>query len=315
MIKQFKLLMISIVLISSQVGSQNSESIPALLTEKPVDNYLLKLVTAISERAHISQNNVNNESSIKVLNSFIESLDSFKMYFLEDDITYFQRYRYKIDDTLKSGDLEPVFDMFSIYRLRVQQRLSYSINLVNSINSFEDDESYQIRAKKTKWSKTNDTLEIQWRKRTKNDLLSLVLAGQELETAKDTLKKRYQRFLDRVNEYKEEDVINIFLNSYMDILDPHSNYLTPSQAEEYEIQTSLSYEGIGARLQNNDDFIEIVNLIPGGPAEKNGLLKPLDKIIGVYDVNNLVIDVIGWDVNEVVKLIRGPKGSTVKLKI
>ena len=205
--------------------------------------------------------------------------------------------------------------MFSIYRLRVQQRLSYSINLINSINSFEDDESYQFRAKKKKWSKTNNALDIQWRKRTKNDLLSLVLAGQELETAKDTLKKRYQRFLDRVNDYKEEDVINIFLNSYMDILDPHSNYLTPSQAEEYEIQTSLSYEGIGARLQNNDDFIEIVNLIPGGPAEKNGLLKPLDKIIGIYDVNNVVIDVIGWDVNEVVKLIRGPKGSTVKLKI
>ena len=237
------------------------------------------------------------------------------MYFLEDDITYFQRYRYKIDDTLKSGDLDPVFDMFSIYRLRVQQRLSYSINLINSINSFEDDESYQFRAKKKKWSKTNNALDIQCRKRTKNDLLSLVLAGQELETAKDTLKKRYQRFLDRVNDYKEEDVINIFLNSYMDILDPHSNYLTPSQAEEYEIQTSLSYEGIGARLQNNDDFIEIVNLIPGGPAEKNGLLKPLDKIIGIYDVNNVVIDVIGWDVNEVVKLIRGPKGSTVKLKI
>ena len=274
-----------------------------------------RLVTAISERAHISQNNVNNESSIKILNSFIESLDSFKMYFLEDDITYFQRYRYKIDDTLKSGDLEPVFDMFSIYRLRVQQRLSYSINLVNSINSFEKDENYQFRAKKTKWSKSNNALEIQWRKKTKNDLLSLVLAGQELETAKDTLKKRYQRFLDRVNEYEEEDVINIFLNSYMDILDPHSNYLTPSQAEEYEIQTSLSYEGIGARLQNNDDFIEIVNLIPGGPAEQNGRLKPLDKIIGIYDVNNLVIDVIGWDVNEVVKLIRGPKGSSVKLKI
>ena len=315
MIKQFKFFLISIILISSQVGSQNSDGIPTLLTEKPVDNYLLKLVTAISERAHISQKNVNNESSIRILDSFIESLDSFKMYFLEDDITYFQRYRYKIDDTLKSGDLDPVFDMFSIYRLRVQQRLSYSINLINSINSFEDDESYQFRAKKKKWSKTNNALDIQWRKRTKNDLLSLVLAGQELETAKDTLKKRYQRFLDRVNDYKEEDVINIFLNSYMDILDPHSNYLTPSQAEEYEIQTSLSYEGIGARLQNNDDFIEIVNLIPGGPAEKNGLLKPLDKIIGIYDVNNVVIDVIGWDVNEVVKLIRGPKGSTVKLKI
>jgi carboxyl-terminal processing protease len=285
------------------------------LTEKPVDNYLLKLVTAISERAHISQKNVNNESSIKILNSFIKSLDSFKMYFTEDDITYFQRYRYKIDDTLKSGDLDPIFDMFSIYRLRVQQRLSYSINLVNSINSFDAEETYEFRTKKKAWSKTNKTLDNQWRKKTKNDLLSLVLAGQELESAKATLKKRYQRSLERVNDYEEEDVINIFLNSYMDNLDPHSNYLTPSQAEEYEIQTSLSYQGIGARLQNNDDFIEIVNLMPGGPAEKNGLLKPLDKIIGIYDKKNLLIDVIGWDVNEVVKLIRGPKGSTVKLKI
>ena len=313
--KKLKLLLISIILVSAQVGSQNSDRIPTLLTEKPVDNYLLKLVTAISERAHISQKNVNNESSIKILNSFIESLDSFKMYFIEDDITYFQRYRYKIDDTLKSGQLDPVFDIFSVYRLRVQQRLNYSINLINTINSFEDEENYEFRAKSTKWSKNNENLDTQWIKKTKNDLLSLVLAGQELETAKDTLRKRYQRFLDRLNDYKEEDVINIFLNSYMDILDPHSNYLTPSQAEEYEIQTSLSYEGIGARLQNKDDFIEIVNLIPGGPAEENGLLQPLDKIIGVYDDDNLLIDVIGWDVNEVVKLIRGPKGSTVKLKI
>ena len=315
MIKKFKLLLISIILISSQVGSQNSDRIPTLLTEKPVDNYLLKLVTAISERAHISQKNVNNESSIKILNSFIKSLDSFKMYFTEDDITYFQRYRYKIDDTLKSGDLDPIFDIFSIYRLRVQQRLSYSINLVSNINSFDGEETYEFRAKKKTWSKSNETLDNQWGKKTTNDLLSLVLAGQELEAAKVTLKKRYQRFLNRVNDYKEEDVINIFLNSYMDNLDPHSNYLTPSQAEEYESLTSLSYEGIGARLQNNDDFIEIVNLIPGGPAENNGLLKPLDKIICVYDEKNLLIDVIGWDVNEVVKLIRGPKGSTVKLKI
>jgi len=313
--KILKLLLISILLVSAQVGSQNSDRIPTLLTEKPVDNHLLKLVTAISERAHISQKNVNNESSVKILNSFIESLDSFKMYFIEDDITYFQRYRYKIDDTLKSGKLDPVFDIFSVYRLRVQQRLNYSINLINTINSFEDEENYEFRAKSTKWSKNNENLDTQWIKKTKNDLLSLVLAGQELDTAKDTLRKRYQRFLDRLNDYKEEDVINIFLNSFMDILDPHSNYLTPSQAEEYEIQTSLSYEGIGARLQNNDDFIEIVNLIPGGPAEKNGLLQPLDKIIGVYDDDNLLIDVIGWDVNEVVKLIRGPKGSSVKLKI
>ena len=314
--KIIKLLFTFLIVISTQVGSQNSEVYPSVLVEKPVDNHLLKLVTVISERAHINQEQVNNESSIEILQTFIETLDSLKVYFLKSDINYFQRYKYKIDESLIDGDLATVFDIFGVYRLRVQQRLSYSINLLDKINSFEADESYEFRTKNKIWPKTTNELDEIWRKRTKNDLLSLVLAGQPIDKARDTLKKRYSRYLKRINEYEEEDVINIFLNSYMAHLDPHSNYLTPSQAEEYEIQTSLSYEGIGARLQNNEDFIEIVNLIPGGPADQNGILKPLDRIIGIYEENsNLPIDIIGWDLNDVVKLIRGPKGSQIKLRI
>ena len=314
--KIIKFLFTFLIVISTQVGSQNSEVYPSVLVEKPVDNHLLKLVTVISERAHINQEQVNNESSIEILETFIETLDSLKVYFLKSDINYFQRYKYKIDESLIDGDLATVFDIFGVYRLRVQQRLSYSINLLDKINSFEADESYEFRTKNKIWPKTTNELDEIWRKRTKNDLLSLVLAGQPIDKARETLKKRYSRYLKRINEYEEEDVINIFLNSYMAHLDPHSNYLTPSQAEEYEIQTSLSYEGIGARLQNNEDFIEIVNLIPGGPADQNGILKPLDRIIGIYEENsNLPIDIIGWDLNDVVKLIRGPKGSQIKLRI
>ena len=244
--KIIKLLFTFLIVISTQVGSQNSEVYPSVLVEKPVDNHLLKLVTAISERAHINQEKVNNESSIEILETFIETLDSLKVYFLKSDINYFQRYKYKIDESLIDGDLATVFDIFGVYRLRVQQRLSYSIDLLDKINSFDIEETYEFRSENKIWPKTTSQLNEIWRKRTKNDLLSLVLAGQPIDKAKTTLKKRYSRYLKRINEYEEEDVINIFLNSYMAHLDPHSNYLTPSQAEEYEIQTSLSYEGIGA---------------------------------------------------------------------
>ena len=293
---------------------ESDSPIPKVLEINPEDVHLSRLVTAISENAHYTQSSVNNESSIKILNEFIDSLDRNKMYFSQSDVTYFQRYKFKIDESLRDGEIDPIFDIFSTYRLRVQQRLGHSLRYIDQISDFKADDQYRFKNLKSKWIYDESTINTKWSNKTKNDLLALVIAGQELDAAKITLKKRYQRYIKRINEYDEQDVLNIFLNSYMNQLDPHSSYLSPSEAEEYEIQTSLSYQGIGARLQTTDDFIEIVNLIPGGPASIDGTLKPLDKIIGVYDDEKMV-DVIGWDVNEVVKLIRGPKDSTIKLKI
>ena len=296
-------------------SSDETLSVPKVLELNAEDSYLTRLVTAISERAHYSQSSVNNESSIKILNEYINTLDRNKMYFSQTDITYFQRYKYKLDDSLRDGKLEPIFDIFSTYRLRVQQRLDHSLQTIDEIDDFESDDSYQFRNTKNKWKYDETVINDEWSKKTTNDLLSLVIAGQDLETAKETLKKRYHRFIKRINDYDEQDVLNLFLNAYMKHLDPHSSYLNPSEAEEYEIQTSLSYQGIGARLQANDDFVQIVNLIPGGPAFKEGTIKPLDKIIGVNHDSKKMIDVIGWDLNEVVKLIRGPKGSVITLRI
>ena len=292
----------------------NQDNVPKVLELNAEDEYLTRLVTAISERAHYAQSSVNNESSIKILNEYIDRLDQNKMYFSQSDIIYFQRYKYKLDDALRDGQLRPIFDMFSTYRLRVQQRLDHAIKIISEINDFESDDEYHFRNTKDKWKYDEIIINKEWQKKTTNDLLSLVIAGQDLETAKETLRKRYLRYIKRINEYNEQDVLNIFLNAYMKNLDPHSSYLNPSEAEEYEIQTSLSYQGIGARLQTNDDFVQIIDLIPGGPALKDGTIKPLDKIIGVYD-DDQIIDVIGWDVNEVVKLIRGPKGTVVTLKM
>ena len=293
------------------------EDIPAILKENPVDSHLLKLVTALAEQAHFSKKRVSNELAPFILMNFLESLDPVKMYFNRSDIRYFQRYRFKIDDALRQGNLEPVYDIFRIYRLRVQQRLGFCINLLlTEDHLFESDSSYDFDRKSKNWFENINELEDLWKKKTHNDLLTLILAGQNKEKAIEQLEKRYKRFVKKINLFNEEDVINIFLNSYTHTLDPHSNYLNPTASEEYEIQMSLSYQGIGARLNINDEQVQVVNIIPGGPAARDGKLKPMDKIIGIINENNkTVIDLIGWDLDEVVKLIRGPKGTKVTLQI
>ena len=178
------------------------EKIPALLSENPVDSYLLKLVSSLR---------------------------------------YFQRYRFKIDDSLTQGNLEPIYDIFRIYRLRVQQRLGFSLKtLLNYNKNFESDSSYDFNNNSKNWLEDIEQLESLWQKKTYNDLLTLILAGQTKEIATDVLEKRYKRFVKKINLFNEEDVISIFLNAYAHTLDPHSNYLNPTQSEEYEIQMSLS---------------------------------------------------------------------------
>ena len=312
-------LLIAILLAVTPIQSQlaEDENIPAIPAENPVDSHLLKLVAALSEQAHFSRKKVTNELSPFILINFLEKLDPGKMYFTRSDIRYFQRYRYKIDDALKQGNLEPIYDIFRIYRLRVQQRLGFCVNLLlTQDHNFESDGSYDFNRQVKNWFDDIEELENLWQKKTHNDLLTLILAGQSKEMAIEVLEKRYRRFIRKVNLFDEEDVISIFLNAFVHTLDPHSNYLNPTQSEEYAIQMSLSYQGIGARLNLADEQVQVVNIIPGGPAARDGRLKPMDKIIGIMDEKNKTItDLIGWDLDEVVKLIRGPKGTRVTLQI
>ena len=318
--KSYKsVLLIAILLAVTPIQSQlaEDENIPAILAENPVDSHLLKMVAALSERAHFSKKKVNNELSPFILINFLEKLDPVKMYFTRSDIRYFQRYRFKIDDALKQGNLEPIYDIFRIYRLRVQQRLGFCVNLLlTQDHNFESDGSYDFNRQVKNWFDDIEELENLWQKKTHNDLLTLILAGQSKEIAIEVLEKRYRRFIKKVNLFDEEDVISIFLNAFVHTLDPHSNYLNPTQSEEYAIQMSLSYQGIGARLNLADEQVQVVNIIPGGPAARDGRLKPMDKIIGIMDEKNKTItDLIGWDLDEVVKLIRGPTGTRVILQI
>ena len=292
------------------------ETVPEVLLSKPEDSHLLQLVTALTEQAHYSKKNVTNELSPFILVNFLEELDPSKMYFTKSDFHYFQRYRYQIDDALKQGKLEPIFDIFRIYRLRVQQRLEFCMNFILKKKDFNTDDYYDFDRNIKDWSNNEIGLKSLWQGKVQNDLLMIILAGQTQTEAVQILNKRYSRFVKTVNSYKQHDVINIFLNAYVQTLDPHSIYFDPLQAEEYEIQMSLSYQGIGARLNMENELVNVVDVIPGSPASKDGRLKSGDKITGILDQKNKsLIDVIGWNLNEVVKLIRGPQGSEVTLQI
>jgi carboxyl-terminal processing protease len=206
--------------------------------------------------------------------------------------------------------------MYELYQTRVHERLEFALEQLEEEPDFLVDESYQFDRSEEPWAETSAELDEIWRKRVKNDALNLVLEGETWEKAQEVLSKRYKGYLRRLDQVNNDDVFERFMNAFAHTLDPHSSYLSPRNSEEYRIQMSLSYFGIGASLQTEDDFVKIAGIIPGGPAAIDGRLKPEDRITGVAQgVEGDVVDVIGWRLDDVVELIRGPANSVVRLEI
>ena len=275
-----------------------------------------ELVTQFVQRSHYLHVAVNDELSSGVMDRYLESLDRNRMYLLESDIEYFEKFRYQLDDIVRSDPLDPVFDMFSIYRTRVRERFDYALSQLESEPDLTISEEYQFDRTESPWATTTDELDELWRRRVKNDILNLALTDKPWEETREVLMKRYTRYLKRMDQVKNDDVFETFMNAFAHTLDPHSSYLSPRNSEEYRIQMSLSYFGIGASLQTEDDYVHIVNIIAGGPAFKDGSLQPEDKIIGVgQGTEGTIVDVIGWRLDDVVDLIRGPADTVVRLQI
>jgi len=288
---------------------------PAPLEASSRHTQVSRMVTRFAERAHYTRTAIDDELSRSLLDNYIKSLDSNKHYFLSTDIEYFQRYRDSLDDTLRNNDMDPVFDIFRIYRLRAQQNLGYAISLLDEEPDFTIDEEYVFDREDLPWAKTEEETKDLWRQRIKNDAISLMLAEKSWEETAEVLEKRYTRLLKRINEIDSDDVIENFLNAFAHTLDPHSSYMSPRNSEEYRIQMSLSYQGIGASLQMEDDYVTIINIIPGGPAAIDGKLKANDRITAVGQGDGEMVDVIGWELDDVVQLIRGESGTVVRLQI
>ncbi|MFT3807378.1 carboxy terminal-processing peptidase [Arenimonas sp.] len=275
-----------------------------------------KLVSAVVERSHYRQSAINDPISSVMLDRYLESLDAARSYFLASDIREFERIRYQLDDAVLNGSIDPAFSVFNRFRERNRERLSYALELLKTEPDFTVDESFEYDRSKAPWPKDTAELNELWRKRVKNDALSLILTGKTWTETRDILSKRYDRALKNLDKTTSEDVFDVFMNAFAHVFDPHSNYFSPRESDEFKIAMSLSYEGIGASLSVVDDFVVVQNVIAGGAAAVSGLVSANDRITAVGEgKDGKLVDVAGWRIDDVVQLIRGKGGTTVRLQI
>ncbi len=267
-------------------------------------------------RYHYRALPLDDAMSIKIFDRYLKSLDGEKVLFTQSDVDQFAAYSTILDDGIKEGDLSAPFIMFALYQQRLNERYAYARELLKRQFDFTEQEFYAYNREKAPWAKSEDEVRDIWRKRVKNDWLRLKLAGKDEKSIRETLDKRYENTLNRVTKLNQEDVFQLFLNAYATSIDPHTNYFAPRAAENFNISMSLSLIGIGAVLQQKEEYTLIRELVPGGPAALSTKLKVGDKIVGVgQGETGPLVDVLGWRLDDVVSLVRGTKDSTVRLDI
>ncbi len=287
------------------LGSEHSDTIQALVAKL--------------ETRHYEGLKYNDELSKEHWQEYIDALDPRRIYFTQADIDAFKKYQFELDDQAKKGELSAALEVFNVYQERQIERLtSLTRELKPQIDKldFEKQEYLLLDPSKAPWPESEEAMLERWRLYLKNDVLNLKLAGKELEAISETLLKRYQNQLKRAKQITSMDVFSIYANTLAALYDPHSSYFSPRRTENFNIEMSLSLEGIGAMLQQNGDYTKVNRIVPKGPADKQGELKPQDQIVGVAQgADGDMVDVIGWRLDEVVDLIRGPKESMVRLEV
>jgi len=275
------------------------------------------IITQVMEKFHYRKPRLDDQMSIAVYDRYLESLDANRSFFSAEDVAQFERYRERLDDSLRTGKLEPAFQMFRRFRELVEQRVATAQALLDAGGfDFDVDETYEFDRSEADWPATGEDVDDLWRKRVKNDFLSLRLAGKEDAEIITTLRKRYQGIARRVAQMAPEDVFQAFVNAYTLSVEPHTSYMSPRLSENFDIGMRLSLQGIGAVLRTENEFTEVQSTVPGGPAKRSGEVKGGDRIVGVAQGDDGEMeDVVGWRLQDVVDLIRGPKNSVVRLNI
>ncbi len=285
------------------------------LKSKPIYGKEAKVISYVLDNNHYRKLRLNDSLSSAILDRYVKELDNNKSYFIASDLKDFEKYRFKIDDLTRNENIEPAYEIYNVFRKRYKERMEYVMrNLIDQEFDYSVDEYYETDRDKEPWAKSVSELNDIWRKTIKNQALGLKLTGKKQEEIKDLLKKRYERFVKSVSQFSGEDVFSVYMNSITEAYDPHTNYLSPKASALFKQSMSLSLEGIGAQLQTENDYTKIAKILPGGPAEKSDLIHNNDLIIGVAQgKDGEMVDVIGWRIDEVVKLIKGPKGTTVRI--
>jgi carboxyl-terminal processing protease len=306
--------------VSGQTTTPAAENTLTTLTptreQEKINDDIVKLI----RHRHYLKVSIDDQLSSKVLDRFLDELDPARSYFYAGDIQEFEKkYRYKLDEAFKKDDLAPGFEIYNRYQQRVVERLTDIIEQVeNGFDNlkFDTDETLRMDRKDISWPDSETAMQELWRKRLKNNVLILKLTDKSLEEIQVTLLKRYKNQLNRILQNSNDDVFEFYMNSLALSIDPHTQYFSPHRTENFNINMSLSLEGIGAVLQTEEEYTRVRRLIAGGPAERSKLLKAADRIVGVAQgIDGEMLDIVGWRIDEVVNKIRGPKGSLVRLEI
>ncbi len=295
-----------------------ASSVQALALRTEQIKTMQQLVTEL-EKSHYNQLKYDDSLAAQHLNEYIDALDPRKLYFTAKEIEQFKARSEGLDDEVKRGELVTITDLFSAYHDRRLQRLKDLVDYLPSKIAqldFSKDESIIVDADRISWATSTEELRGRWRKQFKSDVLNLKLTDKPLDDIVDTLQKRYAYQLKSAEQVTETDVFSVYANALTSLYDPHTSYFSPRRTENFNIEMSLSLEGIGALLQQDQDYTKVSRVIPKGPADKQGELQPSDRIVGVAQGSSgEMIDVVGWRLDEVVNLIRGEKGSTVRLEV
>lgn len=287
------------------------------LTSKPVYGRQARVIVQILESSHYRKLRFNDSLSSAILDSYIATLDNQRSYFLKSDIDAFNKYRFQLDDLTRVENVNPAFEIYEVFKKRFAERMDYVLkHLINQEFDFSKDEYYEVDREYAPWAVTEKELNHIWTLAIKNQALSLKIAGKSTAEIQETLRSRYERFVKSIKQTNSEDVFGFYMNAVTEAYDPHTNYFSPRRADLFKQSMSQSLEGIGARLQTENDYTKVVEILPGGPAEKTKLVNVNDRIIGVAQGDEgEMVDVIGWRIDDVVKLIKGPKGTKVRLTI
>ncbi len=275
-----------------------------------------QIITNLLINYHYRKVPLNDSLSAVIFDDYIKTLDNNKLYFLQEDIQRFDQYRTQLDEDLKAGILEPAFEIFNTYKRRVGERIKHINELLKHKFDFTKNEYFKPNRKDADWAKTTSELNELWRLRIKNDALNLKLSGKDWKGIVDVLTKRYNNYYKIMLQYEPEDVFQLYMDSFAEAFDPHTDYFSPLSSENFNIAMSLSLEGIGASLKTDGDYTTVVSIIAGGPAAKSNLIHEGDRIVGVAQgEKGEMIDVIGWRLDDAIQLIRGKKGTVVRLNI
>lgn len=274
-----------------------------------------KRVASRFTRSHYKHFSLDDKFSSQVFDRYIEMLDYNKSFLTASDVKQFERWRNQFDDQLKSGDTSGAFDIFNKVLQRRFDRYQFAISQLDTEIKFDKDEDFVIDRSELEWPENQAELNEIWRKRVKYDALNLKLAGKNWKEIQETLGKRYNNAVKRLTQTHSEDVFQLYMNAFSREVDPHTSYLSPRNAEQFQSEMNLSLEGIGAVLQVKDDYTTIQSLVAGGPAASSKKLAAGDRIIGVGQDGEKIVDIIGWRLDDVVQLIKGPKGSKVILDV